>query len=270
MTARVLRDGRRRAALRSGQDAPRLLLAAHESADIPAEDWEQYRHRTVFPETRTPADAWEEWILPGVHADVGGGYGPEEWIPAMPPLPHRTGESISEYVHRTLLTRQSLGATPRDIIPATPETRAQVIARMKERNPAWVAFERQRKEQAAGHKTRLPEAQTQAPPEPKVHKLDNSLSRISLWVMIEQTKKAGARWMPVSKTEAPPRFERLPSSHPLAKFQQHSHRPEILEELLSPTFEEFRTCMAHFVHDSRYMSDQGNRHRTVFFGGRNE
>jgi hypothetical protein len=147
-----------------------------------------------------------------------------------------------------------------------------VIARMKERDPAWVAFERQRKEQAAGHKTRLPEAQTQAPPEPKVHKLDNSLSRISLWVMIEQTKKAGARWKSLGEIETPrrPSFEKLPSSHSLSKFQQHSHRPEILEELLAPTFEEFRTCMAHFVHDSRYMSDQGNRHRTVFFGGRNE
>jgi hypothetical protein len=237
-----------------------------------AEGWEECRNRTELPKTSKPENAWEEWILPGVHADVGGGYGPAEWIPAMPPLPHRTGETISEYVQRTLQTRLARGATPRDLCTNDPESRQQVIERMKQKDPAWVEFERRRKEQAAGDKTRLPEAQTQAPPEPAVHKLDNSLSRIALWVMIERTRRAGMKWLSLSdlQEDRQPHFEKLPASHPIFQYQQHTNRPEVLEELLAPTFEEFRTCVAHYIHDSRYMLDQGNRQRIVFFGGRNE
>ncbi|MCB9495794.1 MAG: DUF2235 domain-containing protein [Fibrobacteria bacterium] len=237
--------------------------------DLSPEEWEEYRHRTKFPDTASPEDAWEEWIVPGVHADVGGGYGPEEWIPEMAPLPHLPGESINEYVYRTMDTRMRLGATPRGLFRNTPETRIQVMDRMKEIDPAWQAFEMQRHEQAAGSPTRTLEVQTEAPPDPRMRVLDNSLSRISLWMMIERTTKAGAKWKGLNELPKNRRiqFEKL-MVHPLSLYQNNTIQPEVLEELLSPIFDEFRTCVTHFVHDSRYFTTSGHT-RTIYFGGCN-
>jgi len=63
---------------------------------------------------------------------VGGGYGPDGWIPDLPTPRAQAGESLNEYVYRVMDGRMDAGATPRGLVSNPDETKEQVAARVRE------------------------------------------------------------------------------------------------------------------------------------------
>jgi len=240
---------------------------------VGAEDWEDVRGRNPLPNPE-----WEEWILPAMHADVGGGYGPNEWIPDLPIPEPKGGESLNEYVYRVMDERLEHGWTPRGLVSNKVETKEEIVARVKqiheERYQRDMAeFERVRQEaRATGQMGAIPERLQSKPvlKIPGVRLLNNDLSRLALAVMMEKAAKAGVEWGDASK--APPYvqkwFEPLPLGHIVSRYIQYSKDMNIFESTLQIGLESFRQLMASYSHDSRWFLDLPRLKRDVYFGGR--
>ncbi|HQF56704.1 MAG TPA: hypothetical protein PK208_16410, partial [Fibrobacteria bacterium] len=235
------------------------------------EDWEEIRGRCPLPNP-----AWEEWILPGVHADVGGGYGPDGWIPDLPTPQAQAGESINEYVYRVMDGRMDAGATPRGLVSNPDETKEQVAARVRELHERryrqeMAEFERAREENRLTGKP-IPERYQSMPVlrTPGVRRLGNDLSRLALEVMRDRTAKAGVRWMTMDelRPERRPWFEPLPSGHLVNRYLDRIRSLDVLESTLQTGLDDFRQLVAECFHDSRWFLDLPRRKRDVYFGGR--
>jgi len=240
---------------------------------VGAEDWEEVRGRNPLPNPE-----WEEWILPAMHADVGGGYEPEEWIPDLPIPEPIAGESVNEYVYRVMDERLEHGWTPRGLFSNSVETKEQIEARVKQVHEEqyqrdMAEFERVRQEaRATGHASAIPERLQSKPvlKIPGVRLLNNDLTRLALAVMMDRTTKAGVQWGEVSKT--PPYvqkwFDPLPPGHIVSQFIQYSKDMNVLESTLQIGLDPYRRLIANYSHDSRWLLDLPRRKRDVYFGGR--
>ncbi|HXP90072.1 MAG TPA: DUF2235 domain-containing protein [Fibrobacteria bacterium] len=199
-----------------------------------------------------PSPDWHEWRVPGVHADVGGGYGPEEWIPGLPPEPPHSGDSVEDYAYRMKDREMEMGAPPRGSFENEPEPKVAVQARIEN------AFaERLRSGQPGAYN-------------PGIRCRDNALSRIYLWIMKTQAEKAGVVWKPIAqaRSEYRPTIQKLDSSHPLHSLHQYSDHPELLEELMQSDV--FWNTVVPSMHDSRWSGDviaQRHKRGVRFCGG---
>jgi hypothetical protein len=237
------------------------------------EYWEWVRGTAPMPNPN-----WEEWVLPAMHADVGGGYGPNEWIPDLPtPLPE-PDELVNHYVYRVMDERTKHGWTPRGLYSNQVETKKQLEARVKQVHEDryrqdMAEFERIRQEaRAAGQTGAVPERLQSMPVLriPGIRQLNNDMARLALEVMLDRTAKAGVRWDDISKAPQYVQkwFETLPPGHPVTSFVQHSKDLNILESTLQVGLESFRHLVAEYFHDSRWFLDLPRRKRDVYFGGR--
>jgi hypothetical protein len=244
-----------------------------ESMSVAPEDWEEVRGRAPMPNPK-----WEEWILPGMHADVGGGYGPDEWIPDLPtPAPHE-GEPLNDYVYRILDERLNQGGTPRGLVSNSSESEDTLKARVKkfheERYRRELAeFERVRQEaRATGQPSSIPERLQSKPVLriPKIRQLNNDLSRLALEVMRQRTTAAKVRWLAVTEVRPEVRkwFQPLPPEHVLLKFLEYSKNMDMFESTLQVGLDPFKQVISEYAHDSRWLLDLPNRKRDVYFGGR--
>jgi len=238
------------------------------------EDWEDVRGRAPMPNP-----AWEEWVLPGMHADIGGGYGPEEWIPDLPVPDALAGERVNDYVYRVLNERLDNGATPRGLTGTKTESKDTVSQRVKDVHERryrqeLAEFERARREaQASGQPGAIPERYRSMPTlkTPGIRCLNNDLSRLALEVMRQRTTAAGVRWNAMDKlsSERQKWFAPLPSGHPVGRLLERAGDMNMLESILQPDVDQFRQVVAGYYHDSRWLLDQPRRRRDLFFGGRN-
>ena len=241
------------------------------AVSVAPEDWEEIRGRCPLPNP-----AWEEWILPGVHADVGGGYVPNGWIPDVPTPSVQAGESLNEYVYRVMDARMDAGATPRGLVSNEDETKEQVAARVRELyerryRQEMAEFERAREENRLTGKP-IPERYQSMPVlrTPGLRQLNNDLSRLALEVMRERTAKAGVRWkrldqLPIERQKW---FLPLSSGHFINRYLDRIRSMEVLESTLQTGLEDFRQLVAEYFHDSRWFLDLSRRKRDVYFGGR--
>ena len=225
-----------------------------------------------------PNPAWEEWVLPGMHADVGGGYGPEEWIPDLPVPDPEAEESLNDYVYRVLNERLDNGGTPRGLAGNTTESKSQVAQRVKELHERhylqeMAEFERVRfQQQSLAPLGPIPERYRSMPvlKIPGLRCLTNDLSRLALEVMRQRTTAAGVRWKVISDLSAERQkwFTSLPPDHPVQKLIDRSKDLSLLESTLQTGFDLFRKVVADYFHDSRWFLDLPQRKREVFFGGK--
>lgn len=251
-------------------------------------DWFEFRKRCLFPSPK-----WEEWVMPGVHSDVGGGYGPEEWIPDvafrydgnnpsdmggysipcelwMPPPD--SGESMEAYVYRMKDREMEFGAAPRGAASNGFWTRSAIeerVASIYERK--MDRWRQQRSEEAAGnHAVSMDAFFREHPILPKVRSRDNSLARISLWVMIERARKAGVKWNEEDslRPDLLDSVRRIPVSHPLSFLQKTAGDPEGIEIQLHMWETKFWQRIVPYIHDSRLSADLPQRCREIYFCGR--
>ncbi|HQF55495.1 MAG TPA: DUF2235 domain-containing protein, partial [Fibrobacteria bacterium] len=237
------------------------------------EDWEDVRGRAPMPN----AD-WEEWVVPGMHADVGGGYGPEEWIPDLPVPDPRPGESVNDYVYRVLNERLDEGGTPRGLVSNSAESKSEVLQRVKVLHEQrylheMAEFERVRREaQTMGQPGAIPERYQSMPvlKTPGIRCLNNDLSRLALEVMRQRTTAAGVRWKTSEKAspEVQNLFAPLPPDHIVHRFTTHAASMDVLESLAQVGSTDFQRLVAEYFHDSRWLLDLPRRKRDVYFGGR--
>ncbi len=237
------------------------------------EDWEDVRGRAPMPNPD-----WEEWIVPGMHADVGGGYGPEEWIPDLPVAEPEPGESVNDYVYRVLNERLDNGGTPRGLAGTTTESKSQVAQRVKELHERrylqeMAEFERVRRETlATGQPGAIPERYRSMPvlKIPGIRQLGNDLSRLALEVMRDRTAKAGVRWKTSEKASPEVRnlFAPLAPDHIIHRFTTHAGSMDVLESSVQVGSTDFQRLVAEYFHDSRWFLDLPRRKRDVYFGGR--
>ncbi len=237
------------------------------------EDWEDVRGRAPMPNP-----AWEEWVLPGMHADIGGGYGPEEWIPELPVPDALAGERMNDYVYRVLNERLDNGATPRGLTGTKTESKDTVSQRVKDIHERryrheLAEFERVRREaQASGQPGAIPERYRSMPTlkTPGIRCLNNDLSRLALEVMRQRTTAAGVRWKTSGKASPEVRqmFAPLAADHILHKFIPHATDLNTLESLLQVGSTAYRRLVTECFHDSRWFLDLPQRKRDIFFGGR--
>lgn len=241
-----------------------------------------------------PSKTWEEWVLPGVHSDVGGGYGPEEWIPdvtfqsdgnnpttirrgdapgsAWMPLPD-AGETLEDYVYRMKDREMEYGAALRGATSNEFLTKSAVEARIASVYEWKMERWRQKRiEDAAGnHSMAMGDFFREHPMRPGIRSRDNSLSRISLWVMIHRAEAAGVVWKNWCGLE--PKFrtqiEPLSASHPLHYLQKLTRHPHMIEqEFQFPNNPRFWQRIVPHIHDSRLTSDLTQRVREVYFCGK--
>ncbi|HQF54174.1 MAG TPA: DUF2235 domain-containing protein [Fibrobacteria bacterium] len=239
-----------------------------------------------------PSSNWEEWVMPGVHSDVGGGYGPEEWVPdvcfqyeatahpsrrtadapgaAWVPLPD-PGESLENYVYRMKNRELEYGAAPRGMAGNEFWSKEAVESRVKAIYEQKMERWRQKRleEQSGNHSVDMQEFFREHPVLPSVRSRDNSLSRISLWVMIHRAEKAGVRWNPMSELDRVRRepLEPLSKAHPLGFLQELSSDPILIEQQLWITNLKFWQRIVPRIHDSRLAADLPQRVREVYFCG---
>ncbi len=239
-----------------------------------------------------PSSNWEEWVMPGVHSDVGGGYGPEEWVPdvcfqyeatahpsrrtadapgaAWVPLPD-PGESLENYVYRMKDREMEYGAAPRGMAGNEFWSREAVESRVnaiyEEKMERW--RQKRLEEQSGNHNVDMQEFFREHPLLPSVRSRDNSLSRISLWVMIHRAEKSGVRWNPISELDRVRRepLEPLSKAHPLGFLQELSSDPILIEQQLWITNLKFWQRIVPRIHDSRLAADLPQMVREVYFCG---
>ena len=240
-----------------------------------------------------PSSRWEEWVMPGVHSDVGGGYGLEEWIPdvcfqfeatahpsrrtadapgaAWVPLPD-PGESLENYVYRMKDREMEYGAAPRGMAGNEFWSKEAVESRVKaiyeEKMERW--RQKRLEEQSGNHSVDMQEFFREHPLLPSVRSRDNSLSRISLWVMIHRAENAGVRWKSLremSDEDVQP-LEPLPRTHPLGFLHELTSDPILIEQQLWITNLKFWQRIVPRIHDSRLAADLPQRVREVYFCGR--
>ncbi|MEK7394160.1 MAG: DUF2235 domain-containing protein, partial [Fibrobacterota bacterium] len=211
-----------------------------------------------------PNPKWEEWVMPGAHSDVGGGYGAEEWIPDVcfqfdtnnPSALRNPGaaqeawipdrkpnESLEDYVFRMKDREMDFGAAPRGAASNGFWSRSEIETRIKmiyeQKMDRW---RQKRDEKASGnHSMSMDKFFRDHPMLPKIRSRDNSLGRIALWVMIERARKAGVKWKAIERLEENIRshLAPLPKSHPLYSFHEKTHDPLLIEQELrvdNPTF----------------------------------
>ena len=227
---------------------------------------------------------------------MGGGYGPEEWIPDVTfhydinnpttirrgdppgspwvPFPE-SGESLEDYVFRMKDREIEYGAAPRGAASNEFWSREAVQARIErvheEKMERW--RQKRREEQAGNHSIAMEEFFRELPVQPGLRSRDNSLSRIALWVMIHRAKKAGVVWKDLSEVRAQDlaALEPLPHSHLLHYLQELSFDPFLIEQELRITINErFWHRIVPHIHDSRLAADLRQRHREVYFCGKTE
>jgi len=227
-----------------GEELPE---AADPSGPYCSRDWPR-----IAASHPLPSPDWHEWRVPGVHADVGGGYGPEEWIPGLPPEPPHPGESVEDYAYRMKDREMEMGAPPRGSTGTDPEPKAVVQIRIEK------AFaERLRSGQPGAYN-------------PGIRCRDNALSRIYLWIMKTQAEKAGVAWKAIDsiQPEYQPVIRKLAGSHPLHSLHQYSDHPELLEELMESDV--LWNTVVPSMHDSRWSGDviaQRHKRGVRFCGG---
>lgn len=237
------------------------------------EDWEWVRGTAPMPNPD-----WEEWILPAMHSDVGGGYGPNEWIPDLPtPLP-QPDELINHYVYRVMDERTKHGWTPRGLVSNQVETKEEIEARVRKVHEdryrqAMAEFERVRQDaKATGQTSAIPERLQSMPVLriPGVRQLNNDLARLALAIMLDRTTKVGVRWMRVEELRPIYQawFQHLPSGHLVNRYLDRILNLDVLESTLQTGLDDFRQLVAEYFHDSRWFLDLPRRKRDVYFGGR--
>jgi len=212
-----------------GEELPE---AADPSGPYCSRDWPR-----IAASHPLPSPDWHEWRVPGVHSDVGGGYGPEEWIPDLPPEPPHPGESVEDYACRMKDREMEMGAPPRGSTGTDPEPKAVVQIRIEK------AFaERLRSGQPGAYN-------------PGIRCRDNALSRIYLWIMKTQAENAGVVWKEIESlvSKYKPVIQKLDSSHPLHSLHQYSDHPELLEELMESDV--LWNTVVPSMHDSRWSGD---------------
>jgi hypothetical protein len=240
-----------------------------------------------------PNRKWEEWVLPGAHSDVGGGYGTEEWIPDVcfqydsnnPSALRNPGaeqeawipdrkpnEPLEDYVFRMKDREIDFGAATRGVKSNDFATRSEIEARIKmiyeQKMERW---RQKRAEEASGdHSMSMDKFFREHPMLPKIRSRDNSLGRIALWVMIERARKAGVKWkaMSILTTEEMAPIAKLPPGHSLAFLQEMAEDPFKVEQQLWITNPAFRNLIAPRIHDSRLAADLPQRVREVYFCGK--
>jgi len=207
---------------------------------------------------------------------VGGGYGPDGWIPDLPTPRAQTGESLNEYVYRVMDGRMEVGATPRGLVSNPDETKEQVASRVRELHERryrqeMAEFERAREESRLTGKP-IPERYQSMPVlrTPGIRQLGNDLSRLALEVMRVRAAAAGVVWQKVE--DVPPKYRQwftpLPAGHLVLEFLKYAEDPSLLESTLQSGWENFRRLTAEYFHDSRWFLDLSRRKRDVYFGGR--
>ncbi len=124
-------------------------------------------------------------------------------------------------------------------------------------------------EQAGNHSVDMQEFFREHPLLPSVRSRDNSLSRISLWVMIHRAEKAGVKWKVIERLEASVRspLEPLPKTHILGFLQELTPDPILIEQQLWITNPKFWQRIVPRIHDSRLAADLPQRVREVYFCG---
>ena len=236
---------------------------------IRAGDWDKFRKSHPLP-----SPDWEEWLLPGMHSDIGGGYEPQEWIPDLPPLEPLPGETLEDHLWRAKDQELEAGAAPRGLTGNSAWPKEQVAERIRaiheERLRAW---ERPRLEDAAGnHGFGGQPGTRQKPVLPGIRSRSNELSKIALWVMIRRAEKSGVKWKTLSELDASirPGFERLPPQHPLYCLQALDLYPTDLEKQVRLDAERYWRDVIPCIHDSRLATDLGQRAREVYCRGRKD
>jgi len=199
-----------------------------------------------------PSPDWHEWRVPGVHSDVGGGYGPEEWIPDLPPEPPFPGESVEDYTCRMKDREMEMGAPPRGPTGTEPEPKIVVETRIEK-----AYSERLRSGQPGAFN-------------PGIRCRDNGLSRIYLWIMKTQAEKAGVVWKSIdqARPEYRPVIQKLDGTHPLHSLHRFADHPGLMDELMESDM--FWGVVVPSMHDSRWSDDviSRRRKRGVIFDGR--
>jgi len=237
--------------LRSLRVPPAKPFEARDGGD----DFQKYNSLDwpgIVASQHLPSPQWHEWLVPGVHADVGGGYSPEEWIPDLVPEPPHLKESVEDYACRMKDREMKMGAPPRGLFGTDPEPKAVVMARIEKvhREDPRNSF--------------LPTSKL------GIRCRDNSLSRIYLWIMKTQAEKAGVVWKDVEdiRPSYQPSVRKLEGYHPLHSLHQYSDHPGLLEGIL--TTDLFWRQVVPHMHDSRWSGDvfSGSRKRQVIFDGR--
>jgi hypothetical protein len=254
----------------------------------PSSEWLTKGKRCSLPNPK-----WEEWVMPGAHSDVGGGYAAEEWIPDVcfqfdtnnPSALRNPGaaqeawipdrkpnESLEDYVFRMKDREIDFGAAPRGASSNSFWSRPEIEARIKmiyeQKMDRW---RQKRDEKASGdHSMSMDKFFRDHPMLPKIRSRDNSLGRIALWVMIERARKAGVKWKAFSEIQKAERepLEQLPKSHPLQFLQELIADPIQIEQELWVTNPKFRNLIAPRIHDSRLAADLSQRSREVYFCGK--
>ena len=237
--------------LRSLRVPPAKPFEARDGGD----DFQKYNSLDwagIVASQHLPSPQWHEWRVPGVHADVGGGYSPEEWIPDLVPEPPHPQESVEAYTCRMKDREMKMGAPPRGLHGNDPEPKAVVMARIVKVH-----------QEGLGNSF-LPTSES------AIRCRDNSLSRIYLWIMKTQAEKAGVVWKDVEdiRPSYQPSVRKLDGSHPLHSLHQYSDHPGLMEGIL--TTDLFWRQVVPHMHDSRWSGDvfSGSRKRRVFFDGR--
>lgn len=242
-----------------------------ENADesVRAGDWDKFRKSHPLP-----SPDWEEWLLPGMHSDIGGGYEAQEWIPDLPPLAPLPGESLEDHLWRAKDQELEAGAAPRGLTGNTAWPKDRVLERIKsiheEKLRAW---EQLRHEEAAGnHGFGAQPGYREIPTLPGIRSRSNELSKIALWVMIRRAEKAGVKWRTLSEIDASirPAFERIPPWHPLYCLQALDLYPADLEKQVRLDSERYWRDVVPNIHDSRLASDLGQRAREIYCRGRGD
>lgn len=256
--------------------------------EMKPEDWIAQSERKILPNT-----SWEEWILPGMHSDVGGGYACVEWIPELGEIHAKPGESINEFAYRIFKMRIKRGASFRGSFRNPPKPRETIAKSTKE----W--------------------AQKNNSDVPDLHTIDDSISRMSYWVMRNRIDLALRE--NVFNTLAPFEIKSQPpfrpsasgkkleflqsrfycarpktvlaadpqwkSEHPISTdnrgnldhlralealpFWNENIHPREVEMRLFVDNPDFRTLVIRAMHDSRWAAtvDLWNLKRSVYFGG---
>jgi hypothetical protein len=240
-----------------------------------------------------PNPKWEEWVMPGVHSDVGGGYGPEEWIPDVcfqydtsnpsalrVPGPSQQswipdlnpGESLEDYVYRMKDREMDFGAASRGTTSNGFWSRSEIEERIAAIYELKLARWRDEcGEECSENRAMLMDKFFGGHPFlPKIRSRDNSLGRIALWVMIEKGRKAGVKWKRLQDLddEAVVGIQQLPSSHALYYLHNFAADPIKIEQQLWIDNPKFRNVITPRIHDSRLATDLPQRFREVYFCGK--
>lgn len=237
-----------------------------DSVEVGADDWTEFSKSHPLP-----CKTWEEWLLPGVHSDVGGGYGSQEWIPDIPSPRPEAGEGLAAHLFRAMDQEIAAGAAPRGAVGNEFWSREQVAARIQELHAARLdSFEAERRDDAAGAHTMG--MSRERPVKPSLRTRSNDLSRIALWTMVRRSEAAGVKWKPPMELppEIRPAFTYLPSEHPLHPLMALASNPKDLQSQLRIDNPVYWRDTVPFIHDSRLAASLLWRKRNIYFSGRND